>query len=207
MAFTSNGSLGSLIIFPWISALGDLSGRGLTHALHGVCVYQTCCLSSAKFVVVVYTFSDQLMDLTRDPPPSCTSLQSSDRQISMPFVLYSHWWNWVISVKWCPFYIEKKSCVVLRLVQYSCLGHPGFITFSHFMSLHANYPRTLFLSLIMSSSKTDSRMNKNFFLRSQIWIWPMITIVVLSTNSWHKLINFGMVKPFFFQISIFNSTN
>lgn len=100
--------------------------------------------------------------------------------------------------KMVPILYRKKSCVVLRLVQYSCLGHPGFITFSHFMSLHANYPRTLFLSLIMSSSKTDSRMNKNFFLRSQIWIWPMITIVVLSTNSWHKLINFGMVKPFFF---------
>lgn len=100
--------------------------------------------------------------------------------------------------KTVPILCRKKSCVVLRLVQYSCLGHPGFITFSHFMSLHANYPRTLFLSLIMSSSKTDSRMNKNFFLRSQIWIWPMITIVVLSTNSWHKLINFGMVKPFFF---------
>lgn len=121
LAFTSNGSLGSLIIFPWISALGDLSGRGLTHALHGVWVYQTCCLSSAKFVVVVNTFSDQLMDLTdvdlimaslvRDPPPSCTSLQSSDRQISMPFVLYSHWWNWVILVKWCPFYIEKNPAL------------------------------------------------------------------------------------------------
>lgn len=53
------------------------------------------------YVVVVNTFSDQLMDLAdgdlilaslvRDPSPSCTALQSSDRQISMPFVLYSHW--------------------------------------------------------------------------------------------------------------------
>lgn len=52
------------------------------------------------YVVVVNTFSDQLMDLAdgdlilaslvRDPSPSCTALQSSDRQISMPFVLYSH---------------------------------------------------------------------------------------------------------------------
>lgn len=110
---------------PWLSFLESVHSvtcqGGGWPTLHGVCVYQTCCLSSAKFVVVVYTFSDQLMDLTdvdlilaslvRDPPPSCTSLQSSDRQISMPFVLYSHWWNWVISVKWCPFYIEKNPAL------------------------------------------------------------------------------------------------
>lgn len=53
------------------------------------------------FLYVIRSISDQLMDLNdvdlilaslvRDPSPSCTALQSSDRQINMPFVLYSHW--------------------------------------------------------------------------------------------------------------------